>query len=61
VESRLPAEEAGSPDTTLAEAAGSPDTTLAEPNPNSNTHQIKNETVNVVVQQRSRKLLNMGI
>ena len=29
--------------------------------PNSNTQQIKNETANVVVQQHSRKLLQMGI
>jgi len=44
-----------------AEAAGSPDTTLAEPHPNSNTQQSKNNTANVVVQQHSRKLLTMDI
>jgi len=44
-----------------AEAAGSPDTTLAEPHPNSNTQQSKNSTANVVVQQHSRRLLKMGI
>ena len=43
------------------EAAGSLDTTLAEPHPNPNTHQIKNETANVLVQLHSRKLLKMGI
>jgi len=42
-------------------ATGSPDTTPAEPHPNSNTHQIKNETANVVVQQYIRKLLKMDI
>jgi len=42
-------------------SAGSLDTTLAEPHPNSNTHQIKNEMANVVVQQHSRKLLKMDI
>jgi len=42
-------------------SAGNLDTTLAEPHPNSNTQQIKNETANVVVQQHSRKLLEMGI
>jgi len=41
-----------------AEADGSPDTTLAEPHPNSNS---KNNTVNMVVQQHSRKPLKMGI
>ena len=41
--------------------SASPDTTLAEPHPSSNTQQIKNETVNVVVQEHSRKLLKMGI
>jgi len=51
VVSRLPAEA----------SAGSPDTTLTEPHPNSNTHQIMNETANVVVQQHSHKLLKMGI
>jgi len=45
----------------LRDSAGSPDTTLTEPHPNSNTHQIKNETANVVFQQHSRKLLKMGI
>jgi len=42
-------------------SAGSPDTTLAEPHLNYNTHQMKNETANAVVQQHSRKLLNMDI
>jgi len=42
-------------------SAGSPDTTPTEPHPNSNTHQIKNVTTNVVVQQHSRKLLKIGI
>ena len=42
-------------------SAGSPDTTLAEPHPKSNTQQTKNETVNVVVQQHSLKLLKIGI
>ena len=51
VVSRLPAEA----------SAGSLDTTLTEPHPNSNTHQIMNETANVVVQQHSRKLLKIGI
>ena len=42
-------------------SAGSPDTTLAEPHPNSSTQEIKNETANVIVQQHSRKLLQMDI
>jgi len=40
---------------------GNPDTTLDEPHPYSNTQQSKNNTVNVVVQQHSRKLLKMDI
>ena len=44
-----------------AEAAGSPDTTPAEPHPTSNTQQTKNETANEAIQQLSRKLLMMGI
>jgi len=42
-------------------STGSPDTTTAEPHPNSNTQQIKKETVKVVVQQHSRELLKMDI
>jgi len=42
-------------------SAGSPDTTPADPHPNSNTQQSKNNTVNVVIQQHSRKLLKMDI
>jgi len=44
-----------------AETAVSPDTTLAETHPNSNTQQSKNNTANAVVQQHSRKLLKMDI
>ena len=33
----------------------------AEPHCNSNTHQTKNNTTNVVIQQNSRKLLIMDI
>jgi len=44
-----------------AEAAGSPDTTPAEPHPYSKTQKTKNVTANVVVQQHNRKLLKMGI
>ena len=42
-------------------AAGIPVTTPAEPNPDSNTQQSKNNTANVLVQQRSRKLLKMDV
>ena len=42
-------------------SAGSPDNTPTKPQPNSNTQQTKNNTANVVVQQHSRKLLNMDI
>jgi len=42
-------------------SAGSPDTTPAEKHSDSNTQQSKNNTANVVVQQHSRKLLNMDI
>jgi len=42
-------------------SAGIPDTTPAEPHPNSNPQESKNNTVNVVVQQHSRKLLKMDI
>jgi len=44
-----------------AEAADSLDTTLAEPHSNSDIHQIKKETANVVVQQHNRKFLKRGI
>jgi len=37
------------------------DTTPTQPHRNSNTHQIKNNTTNVVIQQNSRKLLMMDI
>ena len=37
------------------------DTTPTEPHQNSNTHRIKNNTTNVVIQQNSRKLLMMDI
>jgi len=38
-----------------------PDTTPAEQHSDSNTQQSKNNTVNVVVQQHSRKVLKMDI
>jgi len=41
-------------------SSGVCDYVVAEPHPNSNTQQSKNETANVLVQQRSRKLLKMG-
>ena len=37
------------------------DTTPTQPYRNSNTHRIKNNTTNVVIQQNSRKLLMMNI
>jgi len=37
------------------------DTTPTQPHRNSNTHQTKNYTTNVVIQQNSRKLLMMDI
>jgi len=37
------------------------DTTPNQPNRNSNTHGAKNNTANVVIQQKSRKLLMMDI
>ena len=37
------------------------DTTPSQPHRNSNTHQTKNNTTNVVIQQNSRKLLMMDI
>ena len=37
------------------------DTTPTQPHQNSNTHQTKNDTTNVVVQQHSHKLLMMAI
>jgi len=37
------------------------DTTPTQPHRNSNTHQTKNNTTNVVIQQNSRKLLMMYI
>jgi len=37
------------------------DTTPTQPHQNSNTHQTKNNTTNVVIQQNSRKLLMMDI
>jgi len=37
------------------------DTTPTQPHRNSNTHRTKNNTINVVIQQNSRKLLMMDI
>jgi len=37
------------------------DTTPTQPQQISNTHRTKNNTTNVVIQQKSRKLLMMGI
>jgi len=37
------------------------DTTPTQPHRNSNTHQTKNNTTNVVIQQNSRRLLMMDI
>ena len=37
------------------------DTTPTQPHRNSNTHRTKNNTTNVVIQQKSRKLLMMDI
>jgi len=44
----------------LAEACNT-DTTPIQPHRNSNTHQTKNNTTNVAIQQNSRKLLMMDI
>jgi len=45
----------------LQASACNTDTTPTQPHRNSNTHRTKNNTVNVVIQQISRKLLMMGI
>jgi len=37
------------------------DTTPTQPHLNSNTHRTKNNTINVIIQQNSRKLLMMDI
>jgi len=37
------------------------DTTPTQPHRNSNTHRTKNNTINVVVQQKSRRLLMMDV
>ena len=37
------------------------DTTPTQPHRNSNTHRTKNNTINVVIQQNSRKLLMIDI
>jgi len=42
-------------------AACNTDTTPNQPHRNSNTHRTKNSTINVVIQQNSRKLLMMDI
>ena len=44
-----------------AEAACNTDTTPTQPHRISNTHRTKNNKINVVIQQNSRKLLMMGI
>jgi len=46
--------------TTCASACNT-DTTPTHPHRNSNTHRIKNNTTNVVIQQNSRKFLMMDI
>ena len=51
----------GQPGYHTCASAGSPDNTPGEPHPNSNTQHSKNNTANVVVQQHSRKLLQMDI
>jgi len=45
----------------LQDEACNTDTTPTQPHRNSNTHQTKNITTNVVIQQNSRKLLMMDI
>jgi len=45
----------------LQAAACNTDTTPTQPHRNSNTHRIKNNKTNVVIQQNSRKLLMMDI
>ena len=46
---------------TLQASACNTDTTPTQPHRNSNTHRTKNNTINVVIQQKSRKLLMMDI
>jgi len=46
---------------TSCASACNTDTTPTQPHQNSNTRQTKNNTTNVVIQQRSRKLLMMDI
>jgi len=46
--------------TTCASACNT-DTTPTQPHRNSNIHQTKNNTTNMVIQQNSLKLLSMGI
>jgi len=45
----------------LQAAACNMDTTPTQPHRNSKTHRTKNNTTNVVIQQKSRKLLMMDI
>jgi len=45
----------------LQASACNTDSTPTQPHRNSNTHQTKNNTTNVVIQQNSRKLLMMDI
>ena len=45
----------------LQASACNMDTTPTQPHRNSNTHRTKNTTTNVVIQQKSRKLLVMDI
>jgi len=45
----------------LQASACNTDTTPTQPHRNSNTHQTKNNTTNVIIQQNSRKLLMMDI
>ena len=45
----------------LQASACNTDTTPTQPHQNSNTHQTKNNTTNVAIQQNSRKLLMMDI